>query len=112
MKVINLLNNIANGEDTPYRVRINNVYYHYDIDDCMYYRDDEDKDEFYTDAMITGFVSLNDNVEIVEYCNKLQVIKDYILTNMGYYSSRLQDAKDINAYVDNLNYIISLIDGE
>lgn len=66
MEVIDILIKIANDEYVPYRIKVNGDIYHYVYDDKMYVRDDGDKDEFYTDEMLTGFVSLNDKVEIIE----------------------------------------------
>ena len=39
MKVIDLLNKIANGEVIPKKIKVNDNAYHYDIDDCDYYAD-------------------------------------------------------------------------
>lgn len=43
MKVIDLLNKIANGEEMPQRVKISDNYYHFDISDSDYYNDVDNK---------------------------------------------------------------------
>lgn len=109
MKVIDLLNKITKGEKVPFRIKVSNVYYHYEIEDNMYYRDDEDKDEFYTDAMITGFVNLNDEVEIVKNLDNLELLKVFIEEHMGYYTKALNNANYCESYVNDLNFIINAI---
>lgn len=105
MKVIDLLNRIAKGTDIPIRVKVFNDYYHYDIEDDMYYRDDEDKDEFYTDAMITGFVNLNDSVEIIEdnKIEKLDQTLNRLDINDDYYRYIMENRFKINEIIDKLN---------
>lgn len=109
MKVIDLLNKIAKGEKVPFRIRVSNDYYHFDDEEDMYYRDDEDKEEFYTDSMITGFVDLNDEIEIIEKIRNLDNLKEFIVTNMGYYTRYLNDASSTERYVNDMNYIIEII---
>lgn len=110
MKVIDLLNKIAKGEKVPFRIRVDNVYYHFDDEKDMYSRDDEDRTEFYTDSMITGFVDLNDKIEIIEKCKNLDNLKEFIITNMGYYTRYLNDASSTERYVNDMNHIVEIID--
>lgn len=72
IKVIDLINKIYNGEQVPKKIRLNDNNYdrynqatfEYDENDKMYYNGNAD--EFYTEALITGFVSIFDEVYIVD----------------------------------------------
>ena len=66
IKIIDLLNMIANGENVPKKIKANGIVFIFDKDDNEYKREDGDADEFYTDYMINGFVNLTDEVEIIE----------------------------------------------
>lgn len=70
MKIIDLLNMQVKGEEMPSLIKANGIKFLWDndttyYDEPCYRRLDEDADEFYTDQMITGFVSLKDEVEII-----------------------------------------------
>ena len=72
IKVIDLINKIYNGEQVPKKIRLNDNDYdrynqatfEYDENNKMYYNGNAD--EFYTEKLITGFVSIFDEVYIVD----------------------------------------------
>ena len=62
IKLIDLLNKIANGEELPKEIKVKDEIYHYDETDC---------NEFYryttmTNELLTDYADLNDEVEIIE----------------------------------------------
>ena len=67
MKVIDLLNKIANGEEIPNRIKYQNKIYHYKGDDYSTF-DEEDWlfSENYTNKTTWLDEFLNDEVEIIE----------------------------------------------
>ena len=67
IKIIDLLNKIANGEEVPKEIKVNDNIYHYDETDC---------NEFYryrtmTNELLTDYADLNDEVEIIEEEKKI-----------------------------------------
>lgn len=71
IKIIDLLNKIANGEEVPKEIKVNDKIYHYDETDC---------NEFYryrtmTNELLTDYADLNDEVEIIEDGNKIEKIE-------------------------------------
>ena len=64
IKIIDLLNKIANSEEVPKRIKYSNCHYKYEPEK-LDYRDEDCKIEFYLFAMCTNFI-LNDEVEIIE----------------------------------------------
>lgn len=63
MKIIDLLNKIANGEEVPKKVRFAGIIFEYDEDDQMY-NNNEYKN-------ICDYAFLNDEVEILEEEKKI-----------------------------------------
>ena len=67
MKVIDLLNKIANGEEVPKRIKISDNYYHFDIDDSDYYNDVDNKATLIENIYLhNAYVWLNKEVEILD----------------------------------------------
>lgn len=67
MKVIDLLNKMANGEEVPKRIRVDNIIYIYEYCEHFYYTDNEARE----DLLVRGkdwstFDFLNWNVELIE----------------------------------------------
>ena len=67
MKIIDLLNKMANGEEVPKRIRVDNIIYIYENLEHFYYTDDEARE----DLLVRGkdwstFDFLNWNVELIE----------------------------------------------
>ena len=81
MKVIDLLNKIANGEEVPKRIKINNFIYEYrDYMYCTEKANYQDIDDYLFGKW--NFIILNDEVEIIEEDKKIEKIdikwdKDY-----------------------------------
>ena len=63
MKIIDLLNKIANGEEVPKKVRFAGIIFEYDEDDQMYNN--------YEHKNICDYAFLNDEVEILEEEKKI-----------------------------------------
>lgn len=67
MKVIDLLNKLANGEEVPNKIKYCDEILTYDkeIDNYRY----RWKDEYWSDGFIIGY-DLNDEIEIIEVENE------------------------------------------
>ena len=113
MKIIDLLNKIANGEDVPKIIQYNDYKFLCEFDkvhDIFYYKNEEGDLLL---SMIACTQQLNDTVEIIEEDKQIgKLIVDD--TWVGYidedrttkYSSRCVDvtlAKKINELIDKLN---------
>lgn len=76
IKVIDLLNKIANGEEVPKKILLNRIVFEYQGDDYLY--KDEDKKEYwlfsacYTDKYMWLEDFLKDEVEIIEEDKKIE----------------------------------------
>lgn len=65
MKVIDLLNKIANGEPLPKKIMHNNIIYDWDIDGYLHYEDEHYSERAFLEGYRTD-MCLNDEVKIVE----------------------------------------------
>lgn len=94
MKVIDLYNKIANGEEVPEKIKVDDKYYYYDETDYA---------EFYRyrtileDDVLTDYVNLNDEVEIIEEDKKIEKIDYNRNTNFR------NIADKINEIIDEVN---------
>jgi hypothetical protein len=81
IRVIDLLNKIANGEDVPEKIKINNIIYEYRGDDYLFKDTNNDNHEYwlfsngYTDKFEWLDSFLKTEVEIIEEDKKLKKIK-------------------------------------
>lgn len=88
MKIIDLLNKIANGEEVPEKIRINNVIYKYCGDDYLFKDKNNDNHEYwlfsdgYTDKFTWLDSFLKTEVEIIEEDNK--VTQKHKIKGLGY----------------------------
>lgn len=118
MKVIDLLNKIANGEELPKRIRIRGVYspdfdennkpidieditiweLKTDYRDCKDYYSKDDKDMFQT-FLINRI--LNDEVEIIEEDKKIKKLREPLLQEETLNYVKLLKSK-INEIIDYL----------
>lgn len=104
MKVIDILNKIANGEEVPQEIKYRNIIFVYDKV-CMIYLDKRNDNEKYNDLLIElsnhKGSSLNDEVEILEEDKKIEKIKTNhsVSTNKNY--------MEVN---DKQNYVIREVD--
>ena len=114
MKIIDLLNKIANGEEVPKKIRFDGTYWNRICGEKYTYYIDEDNDN---DLFIYFFrknltFNLNDEVEIIED-KKIEKFKDYIpigLTSVGadfrkkdVFEALLKIGDKINEIIDRLN---------
>ena len=69
MKVIDLLNKIANGEEVPKKIKYeNDIYIH--IDNYCYYCDETNL--ILSDRVFAEYSKLNDEIEIIEEDKKIE----------------------------------------
>ncbi len=84
MKIIDLLNKIANNENVPKKIKINNIIYEYRGDDYLFEDTNNDNHEYwlfsngYTDKIEWLDSFLNIEVEIIEEEKKIEEIKHKI----------------------------------
>lgn len=114
MKLIDLLNKMANNEEVPKKVKINNEPFDYDEKLKMYYT--LEKDEYFGLFPLL-FYNLNDEVEILEE-KKIPEKIDHLI---GYDIRQFDDLKEyveittndlfgkINKVIDTLNEIIDYL---
>ena len=104
MKVIDLLNKIANGEEVPKKIKFEDYIYEYNIKEEDYYN------EKYCDGILDSialFSQLNDEIEILEEEKKIPRKLNYKYKNMyGRVSQHKQSEIDI---IDTLNQVIDYL---
>ena len=118
IKVIDLLNKIANGEEIPKKILLNGIVFEYQGDDYLY--KDEDKKEHwlfsanYTDKYMWLENFLKAKVEIIEEDKKIEKIEIYEDED-GHYFLNKQDRKvyvncvEMDFMVDKFNELIDEI---
>ena len=100
MKIIDLLNKIANGEDVPKRIKYLGRRYNYDYEDVCYY--DDDKRDLLEYALINcKYTAVNEEIKIldepkVDKIEKLEKVEDFKFV-------RLIDK--INELIDEVNQL-------
>ena len=103
MKVIELLNKIANGEDVPEKFRFAEQIF----EKQGSYIEDEDGDSIF-DSMCTDFSNINEEIEIIGEDKKIEKI-EYSIDKDGYLSVNdfrehlLQIINKINEIIDKMN---------
>lgn len=101
MKIIDLLNKIANGEEVPEKIRFDNTYWNRVYGEKnVCYIDEYDNDFFLHFFRNNLDFTLNDEVEIIEEDKKIEKIK---LTNGGL--TLHLDNKDLVIYEKERHYI-------
>lgn len=119
MKVIELLNKIANGEDLPEKIRyeeniwkLNPINDTYDNGECCLFEDYIDKKYVITDV-------LNDEVEVIEEDKKIPTLKSLNLTKIDinkrgqvYGVTKEEMIADIQTLQNWINKIIDKINKE
>ena len=108
IKVIDLLNKIANGEEVPKEIKYNGFYYHYEYGNYIWHVDEE------TEVNLLKDCKLNDEVEILEekkLPKKLEEIGkiDYNLEYIDY--KNIEELKnwlnnDIQSILNELDLIV------
>ena len=77
MRVIDLLNKIANGEELPEKILYSDKIWHWDTEENDYVKDYKRLFSYYLDECL--IISLNDKIEIIED-KKIENIK--VKTNL------------------------------
>lgn len=96
MKVIDLLNKIANGEEVPEKFRFAGQIF----EKQGSYIEDEDGDSIF-DSMCIDFSNINEEVEIIEEDKKIENIKDL---NTDYY-----DKNETYDYLGNKEIVLDIL---
>lgn len=67
MKVIDLLNKMANGEEVPEKIKVGNIIYIYESWEHFYYTDNEEREDLLVRGKDYSTIDfLNWNVELIE----------------------------------------------
>lgn len=109
MKVIDLLNKIANGEEVPKKIRFDNKEWNMEYgEENVFYIDDTDNDLFIHFFRKNTIFTLNDEVEIIGEDNKIEKLDELIeiksedkIGSLVYEISCMQ--RKINEIIDKLN---------
>ena len=116
MKIIDLLNKIANGEEVPKKILLNGIVFEYQGDDYLY-KDENKKEHWlfsanYTDKYMWLEDFLKDEVEIIEEPKKIEKwgegaleemekCTDYTLEDLQKYIRILAETQ--NELIDEIN---------
>lgn len=96
IKIIDLLNKIANNEEVPKKIKYGkDTYIH--IDNYCYYC--EDTNLILSDRIFAEYSKLNDEVEIIEEPKKIEKLKAKYTSQVG----KLELANKINELIDVVN---------
>ena len=97
MKVIDLLNKIANGEEVPKKIRFNNIKWNRVYGEKnVYYIDEYDNDFFLHFFRNNLDFTLNDEVEIIEEDKKIEKFKFGKIEDSEHYEIK----RKINEIID------------
>ena len=113
MKVIDLLNKIANGEEVPKHIHIRDVDSYTWQEDVKEYWSDRDENNLLSDLDLSS-TNLKEDVEIIEEDKKIEKIqKIQQRTDTGLFGSMVNDeikvAEAINKQANYLSDIVSTI---
>ena len=110
MKVIDLLNKIANGEEVPKHIHIRDVDSYTWQEDVKEYWSDRDENNLLSDLDLSS-TNLKEDVEIIEEDKKIEKIQQR--TDTGLFGSMVNDeikvAEAINKQANYLSDIVSTI---
>lgn len=105
MKIIDLLNKIANGEEPPKKIRFNNIEWNRVYGEKnVCYIDEYDSDFFIYIFRNNLDFTLNDEIEIIE---KPKNIKKLDENNTNVLTNIIENRKKINEIIDFLDYLKS-----
>ena len=117
MKIIDLLNKIANGEEIPERIKYEKYIYKH-IDNYCYYCDETNL--ILSDRIFAEYSRLNDEVEIIEEDKKIarlnqdnfQCVSNLEVSGQSanYFEYGIED--EIRNIVDKINEIIDYLNKE
>ena len=101
MKIIDLFNKIANGEDVPKKIRYRNKIWEYNIKNQDYHNEN-DTTNFLFSHLFDYFRTsdfINDEVGIIEEPKKIEKLKAKYTSQVG----KLELANKINELIDEVN---------
>ena len=111
MKIIDLLNKIANGEEVPEKIKINNVIYEYrSYMYCTEKANYQDIEDYLFGKW--NFNILNEEVEIIEEEKKIPKKLDYIHPNISCSYNESELLLRIEANKDKINSIIDYLESK
>ena len=106
IKIIDLLNKIANGEEVPKKIKFeNDIYIH--IDNYCYHC--EETNLILSDRIFAEYSKLNDYVEIIEEPKKIEKIEkptqdEYLYsTGKELYENDMKVYDKVNELIDEIN---------
>lgn len=113
MKVIDLLNKIANGEEVPNKIKVQGHIFYYTkkyYSNLHYYEDEDGNNEWLVDEDI----NLNDEVEVIEESKKIEKIKLDSENCIEYYEDGIKKHLNTNKkdlmYVNIINKLIEKVE--
>ena len=98
MRVIDLLNKIANGEEVPRKFKYENITFIYN-DEAVEYFDEKEGNSFNYTFDLTDHDVLNDEIEIIEEDKKIENIK----VKSNFTHNQKQIVRKINEIIDIVN---------
>lgn len=105
MKIIDLLNRIANEEELPSKIRFNNIEWNRVYGEKnICYIDEYDNDFFLFFFRSNLDFTLNDEVEIIEKPNNIKKLDE---NNTNVLTNIIENRKKINEIIDYLDYLKS-----
>lgn len=101
IKIIDLLNKIANGEEVPKKIRFDNANWNRICDEKnVYYVNDTDDDLFIYFFRKNLTFTLNDKVEIIEEEKEIEKLDE---NNTNVLTNIIENRKKINELIDAVN---------
>lgn len=108
IKIIDLLNKVANGEEVPQKIKYKNVNRHFDEDDQDYRNDEKGTELYLFHTVLTSGSGellkerLNDEVEIIEEDIKENpTFEEYMKNPEKYWNNLLEELDEIKQYLKN-----------
>ena len=96
IKIIDLLNKIANGEEVPQKIRIGALYMYWD--GSVYW--DEDGETHFCEVIGSDEYMLNREVEIIEEEKEIEKLDE---NNTNVLTNIIENRKKINELIDAVN---------
>lgn len=110
MKIIELLNKIANNEDVPKKIKYDDMIFKLNEYNCYI----NDNDLIFIDSLIPNLNNLNDEVEIIEDEEEIDIQSieefgiddnEYIKTKIGSFKTRKMDI----AFLHKINELVQAV---
>lgn len=90
IKIIDLLNKIANGEDVPKEIKYDGLIYTWDINKYLHYRDEIARECSLLEGLVVE-LKLNDTVKILE--DNTEEIEELKYRDTNYFNMLSEEAK-------------------